>query len=83
MPSISSGLPPPRLGYSSLNQNDGESSPSPDAAGDSLVPEGETTDVVRTEAWPYLAWSFLSSIVLTVSVSTDSLTNTEIGVLSS
>ncbi|KAH9959654.1 OPT oligopeptide transporter [Russula dissimulans] len=69
MPSTDSELPPPpppRLGYSSLNQHDGESSPSPDVAGDSLEDEGETTDVIRTEAWPSLAWSFLSSSLLTL-----------------
>jgi len=66
MPSTSSGLPPPPLGYSSLNEHDGESSPLPDVADDDLDPEGETTDVVQIEAWPYLAWSFLSSFVLTL-----------------
>lgn len=73
MPSTSSGLRQ-RHGYSPLNQQEEESSPSPDVADDAQDPESET---VRNETWFSLAWSFLVSSVLTVSTPIHMLTNTK------
>ncbi len=77
MPLISSGSRPPR-GYSPLNTQDDESSPSPDIAGDSQDPGSETSELARNKAWFSLTWSFLASSVLTVFNLIHSLIRTEL-----
>jgi hypothetical protein len=73
MPSTSSGLRP-RHGYSPLveEEQDEETSSSPDIAGDSEDPGSQTNELVRNHAWFTLLWSFLASSVLTVFTSNSS-----------
>jgi hypothetical protein len=67
MPSTSSGLRQ-RHGYSTLVQEeqDEETSPSPDIVGDSEDPGSKTSELVQNQAWFTLFWSFLVSSALTV-----------------
>jgi hypothetical protein len=76
MPSTSSGLRT-RHGYKPLDQEDDETSPSPDIAGDSQDPGPQTSELTQDHAWFSLTWSFLISSVLTVFTS-NSLSNTEV-----
>jgi uncharacterized oligopeptide transporter (OPT) family protein len=75
MPSTGSGLRS-RHGYSPLDQQDEETSPSPDIAGDSQDPGSQTSEFTQNHAWFSLLWSFLVSSMLTVFTSNSS-SNTE------
>jgi OPT family oligopeptide transporter len=65
MPSTGSGLRS-RHGYSPLDQQDEETSPSPDIAGDSQDPGSQTSEFTQNHAWFSLLWSFLVSSMLTL-----------------